>query len=124
MLWNILAVGAGGFLGSVLRYLIGLIYVNENFIFPIKTFAINIIGSFVLGFVTAYALKNVDLDARLILFLKIGLCGGFTTFSTFALASFDLIRSGNYYVAIIYIIFSVVFSILAVFGAELLVEMN
>ena len=55
---NCLAVALGGAIGSVLRYLIGLIPVKEQFLFPIKTFAINVIGCFVIGLVTALTLKS------------------------------------------------------------------
>ena len=78
-------VGMGGFIGAVCRYLVGLLPVKESFVFPIKTFGINIIGCFLIGIITALALKNSALDPRWILFLKVGICGGFTTFSSFAL---------------------------------------
>lgn len=115
-----IAVGLGGFIGSVCRYLIGLIPVNENTVFPIKTFAINIFGSFLIGVITAAAMKNHDLDPRLILFLKTGICGGFTTFSTFALETEGLIRQGNLGVSILYGVLSVVLGICAVFAGEIL----
>ena len=82
---NCLAVGLGGFAGSVCRYLMGLLPLGRNWAFPIRTLAINLIGSFVIGAVTALALKRSDPDPRLVLFLKAGVCGGFTTFSSFAL---------------------------------------
>ncbi len=115
-----IAVGLGGFIGSVCRYRIGLIPVNENTVFPIKTFAINIFGSFLIGVITAAAMKNHDLDPRLILFLKTGICGGFTTFSTFALETEGLIRQGNLGVSILYGVLSVVLGICAVFAGEIL----
>ena len=82
------------FIGAVCRYLIGLIPVNENLAFPVKTFAINILGSFIIGLIAGLALKNNALNPRLVLFLKVGICGGFTTFSSFALETGDLIRAG------------------------------
>ena len=68
-------VGMGGFIGAVCRYLVGLLPVKESFVFPIKTFGINIIGCFLIGIIAALALKNSALDPRWILFLKIGICG-------------------------------------------------
>lgn len=53
MLLNILLVGTGGFVGSALRYLVSLIELDEAFLFPLKTFCINIVGTFVFGFVAA-----------------------------------------------------------------------
>ena len=60
-----LAVTLGGAAGSVLRYLIGLIPVKEQFMFPIKTFAINVLGCFVIGLVTALALKSSNLNTQI-----------------------------------------------------------
>ena len=63
-------VGLGGFIGTVCRYLIGLIPVNEGTVFPVKTFLINIAGSFIIGIVAALALKNSSLNPRLVFFLE------------------------------------------------------
>ena len=122
MFFNCLAVGFGGFLGAVLRYGIGLFPVKESTLFPGKTFAINLLGCFVIGLVTALAAKSRNLDPRLILFLKAGLCGGFTTFSTFALESGDLLRSGHPWIAFAYISASVIFGVLLVFAAQAAVK--
>ena len=119
---NCLVVGVGGFIGSVLRYLIGLIHIEESCVFPVKTFAVNVIGAFAIGIITAFALKNVELNPRLVLFLKVGVCGGFTTFSTFALESAKLFQDGRGVIAVLYIFFSTVLSILAVLAAEALVK--
>ena len=119
---NCLAVGAGGFIGSVLRYLIGLIHIEESWAFPVKTFTVNIIGAFAIGIITAIALKNAYLNPRLILFLKVGICGGFTTFSTFALESARLFEDGCGVIAVTYIVLSAVLSVLAVLAAEALVK--
>lgn len=103
---NCLAVGLGGFAGAVLRYLIGLIPTGETMIFPVKTFCINVIGCIVIGAITVLAAK-LSVPPRMILFLKVGVCGGFTTFSTFALESSDLIRDGHMGIALCYVLLSV-----------------
>ncbi len=113
-----IVVGIGGFIGSVCRYLIGLIPVNENWVFPIRTFAINVIGSFVIGVIAAAALKNNSLNPRLVLFLKVGICGGFTTFSSFALETGDLISGGNTWMAALYAVLSMAAGAAAVFGGQ------
>lgn len=113
-----LIVGLGGFFGTLLRYAIGQIPVRENFAFPIKTFCINIIGSFLIGLIAALASKNNTLDPRWTLFLKVGLCGGFTTFSSFALETSDLIKSGASGLALLYVCGSIVLGVLAVFLAQ------
>ena len=119
---NCLAVAIGGAIGSVLRYLIGLIPVKEQVLFPIKTFAINVIGCFVIGLVTALALKSNYLNPKLVLFLKVGICGGFTTFSTFALESSNLLKNGHAGIAALYMFLSIAVGIGFVLLAELLVR--
>jgi len=87
---DILAVGVGGFLGAVCRYLISLIPLDRSFTFPIKTLLINIVGCMIIGIITIAASKNAEMNPYLLLFLKVGVCGGFTTFTTFALETSDL----------------------------------
>ena len=115
---NILAIGTGGFLGAVCRYLIGLIPVNEVFIFPIKTLIINIIGCIAIGAITVAVSKNITIHPSLILFMKVGVCGGFTTFSTFALETADLMKMGHVLTAFTYIILSVVLGVSVIFLTE------
>ena len=117
---NCFAVALGGAIGSVLRYLIGLIPVNERFLFPVKTFVINVIGCFIIGLVTALALKSNNLNPKLVLFLKVGICGGFTTFSTFALESSNLLINGHAGIAALYMFLSIAVGIGFVLLAELI----
>ena len=115
---NILSVGLGGFIGAVCRYLIGLIPINEITTFPIKTFAINVMGCIVIGVVTVVAAKNSSLSPHMLLFLKVGVCGGFTTFSTFALESADLIKNGNVMMSFLYVLGSVLVGVGVIFAVE------
>ena len=101
-----LIVGVGGFIGSVCRYLIGLVPYEHSSGFPLQTFFINIIGAFLIGLVAALAARN-SLHPRLALFLKVGICGGFTTFSTFSADAVRLLRAGDYGPATAYIALSV-----------------
>ena len=117
---NILAVGAGGFLGSTLRYLISLIPLYEPIIFPIKTFIINIVGCIVIGIIAVSASKNFEMNQQMLLFLKVGLCGGFTTFSTFALETADLMKAGHMGIAFFYAVLSVLVGITVIFLVEYL----
>ena len=116
---NCLAVGLGGFAGAVLRYLIGLIPTGKTMIFLAKTFCINVIGCIVIGAITVLVAK-LSVPPRMILFLKVGVCGGFTTFSTFALESSDLIRDGHMGIALCYVLLSVLVGVLAIFAVEYL----
>lgn len=118
-----LFVGIGGFIGSVCRYLIGLIPVSSSNGFPAKTLVINVAGAFAIGIIAAVATKNAAIDQRLILLLKTGICGGFTTFSTFALEVTDLIRAGSFSTAAAYILLSIVLGTAAVFAAEALINL-
>ena len=62
MIWNCFMVGLGGFVGSILRYLVGLLPLDTGNGFPIKTFLINLIGAFLLGFLSVCLGKRVDLQ--------------------------------------------------------------
>lgn len=117
-----LAVGLGGFLGAVCRYLVGLLPVEEKLAFPVRTFAINIVGSFVIGMVVSLAMKQEALGPRAVLFLKVGVCGGFTTFSSFALETGTLMKEGNVGVAAGYAALSVALGVAAVFAGEAIVK--
>lgn len=115
-------VGIGGFIGTVLRYLIGLVPIKTDSGFPIKTLIINVVGAFVISLITALAAKNKSMNPQIVLMLKVGVCGGFTTFSTFAYETSDLIQKGNIGVAVCYVLASVVLGVLAVFGAQLMIR--
>lgn len=98
-----LFVGLGGAAGSMLRYAISLIPYKHTF--PLLTLVTNIFGAFLIGYITGVAArKNVSESA--LLFLKTGLCGGFTTFSTFSLEAYTLIQSGHYAYMAAYVLIS------------------
>jgi CrcB protein len=108
----ILAVAAGGALGSVARYLVGIASTKAfGLAFPWGTLIVNIAGSFLIGaFVELFALK-ADLPQEARVFLTVGICGGFTTFSTFSLDAWVLMQRGEWGPAIGYILGSVLLSI-------------
>jgi CrcB protein len=112
-----LIVGAGGAIGVIGRYLIGLLPMNPENGFPLKTFLINVIGCFIIGIIAALADKNA-VNPNLVLLIKVGICGGFTTFSSFALETEGLIAKSSTGVALMYVILSLVCGVLAVFAAE------
>ena len=119
---NCVFVGLGGLVGSVLRYLISLLPLRHESGFPLVTLGINVLGAFLLGLIMAFAGKNNAVDPRALLFLKVGVCGGFTTFSTFAFEAQSLVSAGRPYTALLYALMSVVFSMFAVFSADFLVR--
>ena len=122
MILNCLFVGLGGFVGSVLRYLVSLVPLEHESGFPLVTLGINVLGAFLLGLIMTAAGRSSGLDARTLLFLKVGVCGGFTTFSTFALEAHGLLSGGKPLVALLYMILSVVLCVAAVMGADALVR--
>lgn len=117
-----LIVAAGGAIGAVCRFLVGKLPIGSSDGFPIKTFIVNILGCFLIGLIAALALKQFADSPRLVLFLKVGVCGGFTTFSSFVLETGGLIEKGSYITAAAYIILSVVVGVAALFAAQYLVE--
>lgn len=108
-----LAVGIGGFLGSVLRYLLSEIPIKQ-INYPVNTLITNIIGAIIIGMVISYADKTGMRPEKLLL-LKTGFCGGLTTFSTFSHETFKLIENGSLLLAGSYVILSVACSIVGVY---------
>ena len=113
MLKNILLVGLGGGIGSIIRYSSGLLIGSRYF--PWATFMVNIIGSFIIGLVIAFSVKDGSFSGNWKLFLATGICGGFTTFSAFSNETFGLLRDGQIWYACVYIIASVLLALLATF---------
>ena len=100
----VLCVGLGGFIGSVGRYLLGLVPVEGDF--PLMTFAVNFAGAVLIGAVFEAATEGSGLPDNAVLFLKTGVCGGFTTFSTFSLESVTLLQRGRTGLALAYMALS------------------
>lgn len=118
---NCVIVGIGGFIGAVIRYLIGLIPVSPQNGFPVKTLLINIVGAFVIGLTVAVGAKK-EWNPQLILFLKVGICGGFTTFSSFALETNQLIEQGDIWSAGLYVALSIIGGLAAVYAGLCIIE--
>lgn len=100
-----LFVGAGGAIGAMLRYGISLTPYKGTF--PILTLITNIIGAVLIGAIVGVAVKK-NWSANTVLFLKTGVCGGFTTFSTFSLEAHNLFQAGKPAMAVTYMVVSVV----------------
>lgn len=110
MIKEVVLVGVGGFVGSVLRYGTSLLMANcVMFSLPLGTFTVNAVGSFTIGlFLSLFS------SGSWYYLLVVGLCGGFTTFSTFSAESLAMLKSSNYLNAGIYIGASVLVCIFAV----------
>ena len=116
--WNVLLLGAGGCIGSMARYLM-VTSVDKKFnsIFPYGTLAVNIVGSLLLGFLLACLSNKNDASAfHWKLFLGGGFCGGFTTFSAFAVENFNLLSEKFYGTAMMYMSVSMLGGLLAVWA--------
>lgn len=102
---GLLFVGAGGAVGAMLRYAISLIPYKGRF--PLLTLFINVIGALAIGIIAGLSARK-NLPQNAVLFLKTGVCGGFTTFSTFSLEAYNLLEQGYLRASAVYIILSVV----------------
>jgi CrcB protein len=110
---EILYVGAGSAIGGISRYLASKgITAIFNYPFPLGTFLINVAGSLLIGYFMGQSAKGTTSEASL-LFLTTGFCGGFTTFSAFSMENINMLRNGQYGLAITYIVGSVVIGLLA-----------
>ena len=95
---NVLLVGAGGFIGSIARYLLGgwVQRVLDNPWLPWGTFVINVLGCLIIGLLAGLSDTRQSITPEARLFLMIGILGGFTTFSSFGLETFRLLQDGQW----------------------------
>ncbi len=106
---NILIIGAGGFFGAIARYLVGL-WISQKWgrSFPFGTFVVNVSGSFLIGFLMSLFAERLMLNPQWRMFFIIGFLGAYTTFSTFEYETGALVRDGEWLVASMNVVLSVV----------------
>ena len=114
MIKQILLVGFGGGIGSIFRFLASHFTVKSGMANYYSTFAVNIVGCLLIGFLAGIALKQSWVDANMRLLLMTGFCGGFTTFSAFSLENVQMWQNGHYMTLALYIATSVIAGFAAV----------
>lgn len=119
---TILIVGTGGFIGSVMRYLLQ-VFIESKLLstFPLATLIANITGSFIIGVVFALAEKSM-MNSEWRIFMSVGICGGFTTFSAFAFNNFNMIKEHTWNQLFLNIGGTMILGILAVYLGIILVR--
>ena len=105
---NILAVGAGSFIGGVARYLVSIAMKGIGKGFPWATLTVNLLGCLLIGLMWGLLSRNATESTSWGLFLTVGLCGGFTTFSTFSKEALTMLQAGQIGGFATYIIISVI----------------
>ncbi|HNV24383.1 MAG TPA: fluoride efflux transporter CrcB [Candidatus Omnitrophota bacterium] len=112
---KILFIAFGGAVGTVFRYIIsGFDYRWSQGIFPIGTFIVNATGCLIIGFLWGL-FERINISSPMRMFIFIGILGGYTTFSTFALETMNLIKDGEFKVAVLNILATNMLSCVAVF---------
>lgn len=120
---KVILIGVGGAMGAILRYIVsGLDYKYSYGVFPVSTLVVNLSGSLIIGFLWG-VFEAVAVSSNIRMFVFIGILGGFTTFSTFALENFNLFRDGERNIALVNILISNVLGIFFVYVGYILAKM-
>lgn len=117
-MFNFIYVALGGACGAMGRYAISLIPTRTSL--PLLTFATNVLGAVIIGFIIGVASSKGTVSKEMMLFLKVGICGGFTTFSTFSVEVLNLFGEGRAVLGIMYAFISVVCCIIGVYVGQMI----
>lgn len=116
MFKQILLIGLGGFVGSVARYFVSRLNMRLDWLsIPLGTLTVNVAGSLLIGFLIGISEKSPILTFELRMFLMVGLCGGFTTFSSFTGENLILMKNGQFLPLFLYTGMSILFGFTAVY---------
>lgn len=121
---QLLLVGLGGFIGSIGRYLVARLNLTWHFLsIPMGTLTVNVIGSFIIGFLVGISAKTDLISNDLRLFLMVGFCGGFTTFSSFTNENLMMIQNGQLLSVLLYTAGSIFLGFIAVYLGYILTNL-
>ncbi len=124
MIKTLFIIGMGSFTGGVSRYLISKYVQNMTTIsLPVGTMAVNIMGCFIIGLFYGLFDRGNLMNSNLRLFLTVGFCGGFTTFSTFMNDNFQLIKGENFFYRSVYLAASIIGGYLLLFLGYSLIKL-
>jgi fluoride exporter len=119
----LLIIGSGSFIGGIARFMISR-YVQNHVLsaFPVGTFLVNVAGCFLIGIFYGLSERGNLMNAELRMFLTVGFCGGFTTFSTFANENINLIREGDFFYVALYTSLSIFLGLMATYLGNLIIK--
>ncbi|HAR39394.1 MAG: hypothetical protein A2W86_12990 [Bacteroidetes bacterium GWD2_45_23] len=113
---QLLIIGLGGFVGSIARFLVQKLNLHLHFLsIPFGTLTVNVIGSLIIGLLIGISSKSDILSPNLRLFLMVGFCGGFTTFSSFSAENLTLMQNGQFATVLLYTGISIFLGFAAVY---------
>ncbi len=123
MIKTILICGTGGFIGTVLRFLVSRYFQENSFsLFPWGTFSVNIVGSLLIGIFYGISERGNLLSPELRIFLTVGICGGFTTFSSLTNDAFTLLQEREWLKLCLYTSLSFFLGLVAVYLGRILIK--
>lgn len=124
MFKTFIIVGIGSFFGGGCRYLLSKVVQNLTpYSFPIGTMAVNLLGCLLIGLFYGLFERGGLMNTELKMFLTVGFCGGFTTFSTFMNENFQLMKDANFFYVALYISISLVGGLIALYLGHLLTKL-
>jgi fluoride exporter len=123
MLRLLFIIGSGSFIGGIARFLISR-YIQGQALssFPYGTFLVNVAGCFLIGIFYGLSERGNLMNSDLRMFLTVGFCGGFTTFSTFASENISLLREGDFFYFAIYTSLSIFLGLMATYIGNLIIK--
>ena len=120
---NTIFIGCGSFIGGAARYIISVAMKAMSKVFPWGTLIVNLVGCLVIGLLWGFFSKNSSESSSWALFMIVGICGGFTTFSTFSKEALMMLQAGNFISLLAYVTISVIAGIALVAAGYYLVRL-